>query len=443
MKIVHLSTNDRTGGAALAAWRLSEALCALEVDSRMLVRDRTYPHPMSVPAVKSPLGKLWAKGLEMMELSEIVPLVDGRAHWFHYSTGSQGLDLANNKDILEADVLHLHWVNKSFLSIAGLKKLFQLGKPIVWTVHDMSAFTGGCHYSGSCERYRSGCHTCPKLRNPSVEDRSAMVWSAKADVFRLPVDLSFISPSRWMGDVVSASSLVGHFPVHNIPNPIDTRFFAPGDRAAMRTKLQLPFDRPLILYMAMNIADERKGFRYLRESLERLHRRAPGLKPEIVVLGKANRQSFTGIPFPVHYLGYTSSEALIREALVACDVLAMPSLADNFPNTILEAMACGTPVVAFNTGGIPEMVKHRGTGFLAPLTDAAEFAKGLNWVLEDGERRQYLSDASRQRAENEFSYRAVGQRFEEFYRGLLDKSPEDRKDSTVMDRPSSNLNNGL
>jgi glycosyltransferase involved in cell wall biosynthesis len=442
MKVIHLSTNDRTGGAALAAWRLSEALCDLEIDSRMLVRSQTYQHPMALPAIKSPWGRLKAKGLELLELSEIIPLVNGRAHWFHYSTGSQGLELATLKEVRDAEVLHLHWVNKSFLSIGGLKKLFQLGKPIVWTVHDMSAFTGGCHYSGTCDRYQTQCHTCPKLRNASPEDRSAQVWAAKSEVFKLPVGLNFVSPSRWMGEVVSSSSLVGHLPVHNLPNPIDTRFFAPGDKTAMRTKLKLPLDKPLILYMAMNISDERKGFRYLRDSLNRLYGASGSFQPEVVVMGKADRQAFEGMPMRVHYLGYTSSEALIHEALVACDVLAMPSLADNFPNTILEAMACGTPVVAFNTGGIPEMVKHRGTGFLAPLYDSQSFADGLRWVLEDEERRTYLSKASRKQAENEFSYQVVGKRFEAFYDRLLSQ-PVYRNESTVIASPSSNLNKGL
>lgn len=440
MKVIHFSTNDRTGGAALAAWRLSEALCDLEIDSRMLVRKQSYVHPMSVPAVKSPWSRLWAMGLEMAELAEIIPLVNGRTHWFHYSTGSQGLDLARMKEVREADVLHLHWVNKSFLSINGLKKLLQLGKPLVWTVHDMSTFTGGCHYSGPCNNFQTQCHTCPKLRNAGPEDRSAMVWQAKAEVFRQPLNLNFVSPSNWMSDVVASSSLLSHLPVHNLPNPIDTRFFAPGDQSAMRIKLQLPLNAPLILYMAMNLGDERKGFRYLRESLARL-RKTLDVMPEVVVLGKAKPEDFQDMPIPVHYLGYTSSEALIHEALVACDVLAMPSLADNFPNTILEAMACGTPVVAFHTGGIPEMVRHRGTGYLAPLRDAAAFARGLHWVLEDPERRLYLSKAARQRAENEFSYQVVGKRFEAFYQDLLEKTPQ-RNESTVMDKPSFKRNIG-
>ena len=282
--------------------------------------------------------------------------------------------MARHPLVRQADVLHLHWTNFGFLSLRGLEKLLRLGKPVVWTLHDQWAFTGGCHYSRGCERFKTHCRHCPFLRQPGERDLSARIFEKKRRIFE-NAPLTIVACSEWLAGEARQSALLGGFPIQTIPNPIDTTVWQPTDRLAARHTLGLPLDKKLVLFGAGNLRDERKGFRFLVEALRGLN------GAELVVFGKNDPEALAGLPFPVHNLGVISTERGLMAAYNAADVLVVPSLEDNLPNTIVEALACGTPVVGFATGGIPEMILPQKTGWLAPPRDSAALAEGLRWAL--------------------------------------------------------------
>jgi glycosyltransferase involved in cell wall biosynthesis len=272
------------------------------------------------------------------------------------------------------------------MSLKSLEKLADLGKPIVWTLHDMWAFTGGCHYAGACTNFQNACGDCWYLRRPHKKDLSARVFEQKKRVFdawraaKIPVQI--VGCSQWLKTIAENSPLLEGFSFANVPNPIDTTVFKPYDKQAARASFQLPQNTRLVLFMAMNVGDKRKGFDYLKQALEVHKSQYPTQKFELIVVGKCPPEALQGLAYPVHNLGSLNTSDQIVRAYSAADLFAIPSLEDNLPNTIMESLACGTPVLGFKTGGIPEMVKHLNTGYIAEYQQVEDFAKGLAWFLE-------------------------------------------------------------
>ena len=418
MNIVQISTYDKTGGAAIACWRTADALCTVEADTKLLVKYSRSPHPMTLEARQFGWGRL----NEWLERFAFVSRAVSREVWFHFSTGLTGQDISQLDAVKAADILHFHWINKGFLSLDSMGRLALTGKPLVWTIHDMWAFTGGCHYSGACEKYKTGCHSCPFLKQPYEADLSKRIFEAKRRFFGLAnLNLTIISPSQWLADVARESLLLQGIRIVHIPNPINTKVYSPTDPLSARFKLKLPTDKKLILFAAMNVNDRRKGFHLLEESLGyfKQHLGDKSSNYELVVIGKAKAKVFDHLPFKVNYLGVTQDESLIIDAYNACDVVVLPSLQDNLPNTAVEAMACGKPIVAFKIGGIPEMIEHRGNGWLAEAGNTEDFAKGLDWVLADNEKYHYLCKSARQKAVKKYDYTVVSKAYSTLYQELL------------------------
>jgi glycosyltransferase involved in cell wall biosynthesis len=305
---------------------------------------------------------------------------------FAFSSANWGLNLNTHPLVKQADVLHLHWINQGLMSLKSLECLANLGKPIVWTLHDMWAFTGGCHYAGTCTNFQNACGNCWHLRNPQARDLSAKVFEQKKQIFdawraaKIPVHI--IASSKWLGDIARSSPLLENFDCTVLPNPINTEIFKPYDKQAARASFQLPQNTRLVLFMAMNVGDKRKGFDYLRKALELYKSQHPAQKLELVVVGKCPPEALQGLAYPVHNLGSLNTSDQIVRAYSAADLFAIPSLEDNLPNTVMESLACGTPVLGFRTGGIPEMVQHLNTGYIADYQQIEDFAKGLGWLLE-------------------------------------------------------------
>ncbi len=306
------------------------------------------------------------------------------------------------------------------LSVSGLKKLFALGKSnrrtaVVWTMHDMWAFTGGCHYSQGCTKFQTHCHHCPYLRNPGEYDLSYRGFERKQVAFA-NAPISLVSPSEWLANLARSASLTRDFITHVIPNPIDTDVFKPADKLTIRQKLGLPTDQPLFLFGSANTADPRKGFLYFVEALNKLKTHQLTLEPAVLLFGKMASETVTALPFRVHSLGVLTSETDIVAAYNAADALVVPSLEDNLPNTIVESLACGTPVIAFKTGGIPEMIQHQKTGYLTQTGSAQELADGLYWLLnQTPEQRTELSQNARQFALTHYAEATVARQYQQLY----------------------------
>jgi len=416
MNILHLSTFHATGGAGIAARRLNEALNRAGVRSRMLVLQTDFDEPDVVSLAQSALQKKLALGRFALDRLSFWPYERSKAERFAFSPARVGTDLSTHPLVREADLLHLHWTQFGFLSIRGMKKLFRLGKPIVWTLHDMWAFTGGCHYSRGCLRYQTHCQHCPFLRRPAERDLAYRVFEDKLPLFQ-NAPLTFLTPSRWLAGLAQQSALARHIPVQVLPNPIDTARFRPvPDRSAVRQALGLPTDKQLLLFGSLNTNDPRKGFRYVQEALGQLRNQLPDT--ELVVFGKPNADVLSALPLPVHSLGSVAEEARMIQVYQAADALLSPSLEDNYPNTIIEALACGTPVVGFRTGGIPEQIRHRETGYLAETASADDLANGLRWLLQEADLPTLRRQATAWAAET-VSYPVVTRQALSFYQTLL------------------------
>ena len=402
MNILLLNTYPH-GGAGTACRRLQAALRESGQTATLLSADQ-------VP------GK-WPFYAERLSF---LPYERDKSVRFSFSLANFGHDISRHPAVREADVLHLHWVNQGFLSLKNIRQLADTGKPLVWTLHDMWAFTGGCHYSGDCRAYRQSCGQCPYLRRPGPDDLSHRIWANKKRLF--PENIHFITCSDWLAEEARSSALLRGYPVHSIPNPIDTQVFRPATpeaRAQFRRERGIAPEAALVLFVAMKVREERKGFAYLLEALQQLKNTQPGVPVEILVMGQSAPEELARLPYPVHALGMLRDPQSIAAVYGAADVFVIPSLEDNLPNTVMEALACGTPVVGFQTGGIPQMAGHLEQGYIAPQRDSAALANGLLWVLRGPKTREELRVAAREKVSRHYANSVVAARHLDLYRQLL------------------------
>jgi glycosyltransferase involved in cell wall biosynthesis len=313
------------------------------------------------------------------------------------------------------DVINLHWV-AGFVDYGEFFRAVPPHVPAVWTLRDMNVFTGGCHYDAGCDHYMTSCGACPQLGSTDEGDLSRQVWNRKRKLFEnLDKDrLHIVTPSRWMADEVHRSSLLGdRFAVSVIPNGVNTDEFAPRDRAAARAALGIPRESLVVLFVAYSVAPRRKGFGLLSEALRKL----AGV-PNLFLLSVGAGTPPGDLPVPQLHLGKVAQNRFLSVAYSAADVYVIPSLQDNLPSTVLEAMACGTPVVGFDVGGIAEMVQPGRTGALGPVGDVPSLAMNIQQLLDDADGRRSMAAHCRQRVLEEFSMEPYVRRYEDLYQRL-------------------------
>jgi len=420
MKVTLINTADAGGGAPAACTRLLQALHLQGVDASLLVQYKKTYNSSVTGIVNNSLSKLKAK---LTFLAERIPFMllheKDKSVRFAFSTASAGTSIANDPLIKDADILHLHWTNSGFLSIADLKELISIGKPIVWTLHDMWTFTGGCHYSGACQGFEHECGNCPFLRDAGDNDLSHKGWLRKAAMYACANNISFVTCSHWLAGVAGKNSLIKNFPVTAIPNPIDIDVFAPRDKVNERKKRGISADAKVILFGAANINDKRKGITYLVDALHILKKSGNDTSEvEIVIFGKNKHFEVTQLPFPVHQLNIITNEQELAEIYSLADVFVTTSVEDNLPNMVMEAMACGTPVVAFNTGGIPEMIDHMQNGYLAQLRSARDAADGIARMLYAADLEE-LAASARQKVLDNYTNKKVAGQYIQLYNSVL------------------------
>ncbi|GAC1307762.1 MAG: glycosyltransferase family 4 protein [Mucilaginibacter sp.] len=421
MKVTLINTSDAGGGAPVACMRLLEALRLKHVDAGLLVQHKKTNDP-AVKAISTGWPGRLKAGFDFFY--ERIPFIlfkaKNKSLRFAFSTANVGTDISDNQEILNADILHLHWTNFGYLSINDLKKLFNTGTPVVWTLHDMWAFTGGCHYSGDCDHFINHCGDCWMLRDAGEHDLSFTGWGRKMDMFKDAKNMVFVTCSHWLADVARRGSLLKDFRIETIPNPIDTAIFLPKEKAAARKKWHIAPDAKIILFGAANIMDRRKGITYLVEALVELKKSNPEQNIEIVIFGKNKSFDVSTLPFKVHELNLISSQDDLVDLYSLADVFVTPAIEDNLPNTVMEALACGTPVVAFNTGGLPDMVEHRQNGYLAEFKSSADFAVGIHFVLT-AENKAELAKNARKKVLDNFTNEIVAAKYIDLYQTILNK----------------------
>lgn len=404
MKILLLTTYPH-GGAGTACQRLQAALQA-------------QGHTVDILTAVQIAGK-WPFYAERLSF---LPYERDKSVRFSFSLANFGHDLSKHPLVQNADILHLHWINQGFLSLENIRQLAGLGRPVCWTLHDMWAFTGGCHYSGACQQFQQACGECPFLRRPGPNDLSHRIWQRKKNTF--PKNIQFVTCSEWLADVARSSSLLRDYAIKSIPNPIDTDIFKPLpdiERTTFRQEKGIAVNAVVLLFVAMKVSDTRKGFKYLLQALALLQAAHPDLPVEILVLGQSNPTDLAALPYPFHALGMVKDARQIAAIYAAADAFIIPSLEDNLPNTVMESIACGTPVVGFRTGGIPEMVEHQREGYIAEQGDSAALAEGIYWVVREAVPAGHLRQAARQKALLHYANAVVAGRYEDLYRMMSDE----------------------
>jgi glycosyltransferase involved in cell wall biosynthesis len=418
MKVTLINTSDAGGGAPAACMRLLKALQLRQTDAHLLVQDKKTGDERVRSIASGLMGKLRAM---YRFYRERIPFIifnsDTKALRFAFSTAVTGADISEQPIVRGADLLHLHWTNQGFLSINNLIRLTRLGKPVVWTLHDMWAFTGGCHYAGDCNHFMHQCGHCWMLIDPDAKDISNKGWLRKMHLFSDPESIVFVTCSNWLADVARQSSLLQGYRIETIPNPIDTGIFLPGDKLAGRAKWGISPDKKIILFGAANVMDRRKGIVYLVKALEELKKTYTD-EVEIVVFGKNKAFDMTMLPFKVYEMDVITQQESMAELYSLADVFVTPAIEDNLPNTVMEALACGTPVVAFNTGGIPDMIDHLQNGYLAEFKSAVDFAAGISFVLNNSA-AGILAQNSRDKVLQNFTNQIVADKYIALYQSLL------------------------
>ncbi len=422
MKILHINKHDSGGGAAVAALRIHRALRNNETDSNFLVLTKsgndsnTFGFDEGLCHTVKCYYQFIAERVKFLRDEKDASLR------YAFSPASAGFDISQHPLVKEADILHLHWINQGFISLENLDSLFKMNKPIVWTLHDMWPFTGGCHYAGSCMEFNEHCGYCPFLKHPGRRDLSNRIYLQKKKIYN-NASLNIVACSKWLRSLSSESSLFLNSKVTNIPNAIDTNQFRPLDKDECRRELGLPSDKKLVLFGAANLLDARKGFRYLIEALNIIKENFPTLsaKIELVVFGKLKEDVYKQLPFDIHNMKFISDTDKLVKIYNAADVFLLPSLQDNLPNTVMESMACQTPVVGFSIGGVPEMIIHEKTGFLAEARNSLSLATGLYQTLFLNDTSQ-MGLAARERALELYAENVVAQQYLAIYNEALKAS---------------------
>jgi glycosyltransferase involved in cell wall biosynthesis len=413
MRILQLSTFDSRFGAAIAARRLHEALLDSGQDCDFLVREKQGNFPRTYEAYEG-LEKLLAKARQRIDF---LPLKFYRPNT--YADFSLNWVSSNMPELVEdykPDIVHMHWCQPNFVPTPTL---LRMGRPIIWTFHDMWTFTGGCHYSDTCEHYLNECGACPVLKSTKANDVSRRLWREKREAYRrIQNSFQVVCPSNWMAGLACNAPLLEGIPVHVVPNPIDTHIFKPSDKIAARRLLGLPEQGHLLLMGATWNSNRRKGFDLLDAALQKYAENPDTPEVGLVMLEqKVEALSERPGKLKVHHLDFVSEETRVAALYNAVDVVALPSREENLSNMLAEALCCGTPCLAFEIGGNGDLITHKVNGYMAKAFDTDEMALGLTWILDNVREENRTSIAKA--AHDKVSYEVLVPTFLKIYEDAL------------------------
>lgn len=409
MKILLVNATD-TGGAAVSTFRIYECLKAKGLQVRVLLQKAKKPETIANSDVFAINNKsIIAKIKYALRLKAEAKLLGNKTN--NFSTGFWGISIHNHPWVQWADIVHLNWINDSFLKI---RTLSDINKPIIWTLHDMWPFTVGYHYMPDDESILPAIDQV--IGDDIPVEMYQKVWLNKSKTYQ-KMDFTIAGSSTWLTDLAKKAPLFKDKNVVCLPTPVNTEFLKVYDSKKARKELNLPSDKKVLLFGSFNVlADKRKGFAELKEALIKLDKDKPELKNYIVlsILGRPNSDSIADIPFECIFLGFKSSEESIMPCYHAADLFVLPSLQDNLPNMCLESLACGTPVVAFNIGGVPDMVKPPLNGFLANSVN--EMAEMIDVALN---KSTFSKIEIQDDLERRFGHAALFNEYKKLYSSLL------------------------
>jgi len=412
LKVLHINTYDTVGGSARSACRINKGLCDIGVDSKMLVQTKDGDD-RSIIGPQSKIDKFFSMTRRYVDQ---MPLSFYR-HREKLTQNLQWLPYGQQNKIrkIDADICHLHWICAGFVRI---EELARIRKPIVWTLHDMWALTGGCHIPGECERYTESCGKCPQLGSLCNFDLSRWVWFRKNRAWK-DLNLTVVAPSSWMAECARKSSIFHKKRVEVINNGLDVDKFKPLSKHLARETFSLNQDKKIILFGAINAdIDRNKGLSYIVQALRHAERRMLN-NAELVIFGISSSEETLNLGLPVRYIGRLYDDVSLSMLYSAADVMVVSSIQEAFGQTASEAMACGCPVVAFKTSGLVDIVDHGQNGYLAKPFDPIDLAKGICWAMEDSQKRERLGRKAREKAVSKFEIRGIAAQYFGLYENIM------------------------
>ena len=409
MKVLHINYSEKYGGAAKAANRLHLELLNQGINSKMLVlkKESTDPTVIEVSSLYSSTDRLrllFRKILNRMNRKFLNPV---------YNYNNKTL-LFNALRKLDFDILHLHWVTDGYVNLNEFKNS---NWNIVWTMHDCAAFTGICHVIGSCYNFETNCGKCPLINSTVKKDMSNQEYLRKIKLYK-KTGIHFVSPSKWLALTASKSPLLKDKLVTIIPHGLDIEKYSPINKTTAKRALEIKDDSKIILCGAVTLDDKNKGMHLFSKAILFFKENYfTGEKIEIMFFGDSVKGWGNSI-LKTTYLGYISDELLLRICYSAADVVVVPSRQESFGLIALEAMACGTPVVAFGATGLLDIIDNKVNGYLATPYESVDLATGIKWCL-DNNKNFSLSESARAKAISDFNIKLITHKYLEFYNKIL------------------------
>lgn len=415
MKVLHINTSDISGGAARAAYRIHCGLRTIGVDSNMFVQSKLSDSPY-VYTYDDKISKLKAKINNVCE--QCINNFIKPQNYIPWSSGKNIFSFVDYIRELKPDIINLHWINSGHISIEDIANI---NVPIVWTLHDMWAFTGGCHYvADDCKKYSVKCFKCDLLSNQKLDFAE---WIFKRKLRNFSKDIAIVTPSEWLAIEAKKSILFKANRIEVIHNCIDTDTYSPKNKKMAREIIGLPINSHVILFGAMSAtSDPRKGFHYLYSAIRQIYERMNSVERSnicIAIFGGSEPKNKPDFGFMTRYIGQLNDDISLSMLYSAADVMVVPSHAENYPNTILESMSCGTPCVGFDIGGIPDFITHKENGYLARHYDISDLANGIEYLIHDSENWQKMSSNSRNMVKKFLNLCTIASQYKNLYESIL------------------------
>jgi glycosyltransferase involved in cell wall biosynthesis len=420
MKISMLSTFDNVGGAPIAAYRLFKGLKQLKQEPVMLVKDKKSNDPGIYKIRTTPpeynIERMLFQQIHKKEIDQDRTILTNT--WF--SIPYPGYDLSKTQLISNSDIINLHWVAE-FQSVETISNLLKTAKPVVWTLHDENPYTGGCHYTAGCTKYRDDCLDCLQLK----DNRNQIpFYNLKNKINLWNKILTIVTPSKWLAECARKSRVFKGLRIEVIPNSLETDVFKPKEKELAKKELGLDTQSVTLLFGAYTSFEKRKGFVKLLDAMKyclqdkkfkNLVKKA-GIK--ILTFGPP-QEDLQKLDIEIESIGYIDDNEKLSTIYSAADIFILPSLEDNLPNTMLEAMACGTPVVSFEVGGMPDMITNGITGYMAPPFDVKEFGEIILKIVFNRDERKQMERNCRQLIEKKFKLQDQAENYLALFQDLL------------------------
>lgn len=410
MKIAIVNHSDINGGAARAAWRIHHALRKSGMNSQMYV-NRSFVDDWTVIGPRGNFEQVM--GMLRSPLGRVVNCLCRTSNPILHSPAILPSSWTKKLNKSDMDIVHLHWINNEMMSIADISRI---SKPLIWTLHDMWAFCGAEHYTEDY-RWRDTYNNKNRPKYESGFDLNRWTWQRKLKLWKKPIHI--VAPSHWLAECARSSVIMHDWPISVIPNALDVNCWKPVEKKLARNLLNLPDNCPLLAFGAIGGGrDPRKGMDLLIKALDHLRGEYQDL--QLLVFGQNQPKELPDLGFPVHYIGHLHDTLSLRVLYSAADAMVVPSRQEAFGQTASEAHACGTPVIAFDVCGLPDIVEHKQSGWLAKPFDTEDLARGIKWVLDDQYRYDFLSKRAREIATEKFSFSVISDLYIKLYGKVLE-----------------------